>query len=284
MLHKTSEPFSWNNLKQGISIYVNQMKGVNTMDYELKSKVPIITVLYKLYYNNELVGYRVAIRNVQYDMSLETFDLIQADFEPTIHQNLNNPPSPVNLIARGTQLVPEGLQTASEIEYSDFAELVGLKHMVQTDTELKRLYNKYNFEIFDDELPTLVGVEWSKTMHSGAGVCKTRRVNGELVFRIRLSVSYHELNPHEIMDTLVHEMIHVKHPRESHGYNFHREADRINRQHNMNIQVYAHGETKYKYLYTCTNCDQQYTRMRKLNLNRVVCGKCRSKLILMFEN
>ncbi len=35
------------------------------------------------------------------------------------------------------------------------------------------------------------------------------------------------------------------------------------------------------FLYECVNCHHRYPRMRKMNTNRYVCGKCRGKLILL---
>ncbi|WLD95312.1 SprT family protein [Alkalihalobacillus sp. AL-G] len=35
-----------------------------------------------------------------------------------------------------------------------------------------------------------------------------------------------------------------------------------------------------KYIYTCKGCNQRYTRKRKVDTRRFVCGKCSGKLIL----
>lgn len=244
---------------------------------------PHIQLLHTLVHDNEIAGYRVNLRGTDYDISQEDLNLIIHDFNPSRALPSDNPLPTVNLIPRGTLLVPEGLSSASELEYKDFAKLLGFKHMDKTDIELKALYNRYNYEIFNNQLPTNVGVEWSSNMHVTAGICKSRVVHGERLFRISLSSSYHSIND-ELKDTLVHEMIHVKYPKHGHDSYFLNEAHRINTAFGLNIGVYAHGEVQYKYLYECAECSQKYERMKRINTDRAVCGVCRGKLLLIFEN
>lgn len=259
---------------------LQEMKGVSKM---LALKLSTLYVSHKLIYEDNLVGYRIKVRGTDYDVSLDDFNLIMTDFNPTKATNSGKQIPSVTLVSRGNLLVPEGLSSASELQYRDYAKLHGFKNMDKTDVDLKILYNKYNQEVFDGELPTLVGVEWSSNMHVTAGVCKSRIVNGERVFRIVLSRSYHDINA-ELIDTLVHEMIHVKYPRHGHDSYFLNEAHRINTKFGMDITVYAHGDVNYKYLYECSECSQKYERMRRIDTTRNVCGRCRGKLLLIFEN
>ncbi len=41
---------------------------------------------------------------------------------------------------------------------------------------------------------------------------------------------------------------------------------------------------KAKYLYVCTKCDQEFLRVRRLNLRRFACGRCGGKLKLLKQN
>ncbi len=38
---------------------------------------------------------------------------------------------------------------------------------------------------------------------------------------------------------------------------------------------------KKKYTYQCTNCQKLYYRVKRINLKKYVCGKCRHKLVLL---
>lgn len=40
-------------------------------------------------------------------------------------------------------------------------------------------------------------------------------------------------------------------------------------------------EPRYQYLYCCQSCGQQYRRQRKINLQRLVCGRCAGRLKLI---
>lgn len=260
------------------------MKGVLLKMNTTMVQAPAIHTLNNLIYNNELVGYRIKIRGVAFDISLEDYKLINHDMRPQKVTRDDIKPTPIRLVERGTQLVPEGLSEAPELLYRDYARYVGVAHMQKTDTTLKEMYNKYNREVFNNELPTLVAVEWSSKLTVTAGVCKRRVIDGQLVNIIQLSISYHDKNPHELIDTLVHEMIHVKLPDNGHDRVFLAEADRINRQFNMNIGIYAEGDIDYKYLYECSVCSQKYERMRRLNTSKARCGVCRGTIILIFEN
>lgn len=252
-----------------------------------------VTATYSLYQGSTKVGYRIEQGHVKYDITREDYELFLSDLELNnlIYEALNAPK--VQLVERGTLLVPEGLPDAGELSYSDLMVSQGYLQFTNTDTELKIKYNMYNKQIFNNELPVLVPVEWSKRMTRGAGLCKTRQVTskhpvkgfiiGEYTHTVVMGVKYHENNPTEVEDTLVHEMIHVKLPEEIHGAQFHREMNRINREWGMSLTVYAEGEvepTPVKYVYTCEKCNKNYNRRRRLDVTTHYCGVsgCKGRL------
>ncbi|MBB2508877.1 SprT family protein [Staphylococcus cohnii] len=38
-------------------------------------------------------------------------------------------------------------------------------------------------------------------------------------------------------------------------------------------------EDRVRYIYKCSNCGAKYTRIRKVNINKMFCGRCKGKLI-----
>lgn len=233
--------------------------------------------LNRLVFNGQVVGSRLSwIENDEikrvFDIGVDDLHLITKDFGVVVLKS--NKVSDIYLKEKGNQLVPIDAVNVSEMTYGEFAKTMGYYHLANTDVELKKLYNQYNSLCFNNELPILVGVEWSKRMPRGAGVCiqERNRRTGERISIIRLSISYHQRFPNEVVDTLVHEMIHVKHPYENHGPMFLNEMNRLNRQFGFNIKVYATGRATVKYVYACQNCGYEYERVKKLDLNRVRCG------------
>ncbi|PKR76999.1 SprT family protein [Halalkalibacillus sediminis] len=39
-------------------------------------------------------------------------------------------------------------------------------------------------------------------------------------------------------------------------------------------------DTKFNYIYFCKECNKQYSRKRRINLNKYRCGKCRGELLM----
>lgn len=247
--------------------------------------------LFDLVYNGSVVGSRVKYIGKVYDISNDDLRLSLEDF--SINLDFSNSGKYVNLIEKGSLLVPVGQPSADELTYGVISQLKGEPHLAKSDVQLKLAYNQYNKEIFNDRLPRNVCVYWSNRMTADAGVArwKYKRGTGELFdIHIGLSVPYHHKYPNEIKDTLVHEMIHILHPKEGHGMWFHFEKDRINREHNMNITVYSTGHAterkkqKRKYIYACKKCGQEFPRVRrdKNDYKYSECGKtsCKGKIYL----
>lgn len=104
-----------------------------------------------------------------------------------------------------------------------------------------------------------VTIQWSSRMTAAAGKCyPTSRI-------IRLSVPYHRKFPHEIPDTLLHEMIHLIVP--GHGPAFHRWIERI-RAMGGRVRRYATERATPapapRWIYVCTRCRQAIPRQRRL--------------------
>lgn len=246
-------------------------------------------MLHKLVINNEIVGYRIRIRDTEYDISKKDKDLIQEDFDPFFDYVYETKMSTVPLVRKGDLLVPVGLSEAPELTYAGYAKLNGLDYLAKTDTDLKIMYNYYNEQCFFNKLPKLVAVGWDNRLKRTAGVCKRQLDNtfnyNEYIFSIWLSISYHRINPADLVSTLVHEMIHVKYPGLGHGKEFKQEMERLNKEFGFNISVYAHGELEYKYIYECASCRYQYKRIRKIrNVSQYSCSACGGRIYLAFES
>lgn len=104
-----------------------------------------------------------------------------------------------------------------------------------------------------------VTIQWSTRMTAAAGKCyPAARI-------IRLSVPYHRKFPHEIPDTLLHEMIHLIVP--GHGPAFQRWMERI-RAMGGRVRRYATERATPapapRWIYLCTRCRQTIPRLRRL--------------------
>jgi predicted SprT family Zn-dependent metalloprotease len=140
-------------------------------------------------------------------------------------------------------------------------------------TELRRMFDIYNREYFDGELPR-VKINYSKRMLVAGGYFPDRK-------EIRISVKYHTVFPDEVYDTLKHEMIHIVHFK--HDAAFKRMARRIG----ASIRANDHPTLRRppRYVYSCPHCFAEYPRQKRLRM--ASCGQCsrgafdpRYKLIL----
>ena len=258
--------------------------------------------LNKLVFNGQHVGYRVKhdIFGVC-DISLDDLQVIAEDYYTYLRDiqedfysarfNTSSIGGDIHLVDNGGQLVPQNAKNVAELTYAKYCVHKGHSHMEGTDTDLKKMYNHYNKLIFNNQLPKFVKLYWSNRMTRGAGVARWRKRNGVVQQEIALSVPYHQKLPHEIVDTLVHEMIHVKYPREHHGVWFKNEMHRINHEFGMNITIYATEratEKKANYIYACRECGYEYKRVRrhKNDYAFAKCGapSCRGGLYLKQNN
>ncbi len=153
------------------------------------------------------------------------------DLFAAVPENLNRPPMPI---------IAEQLPSA---------------------TELQAMFDLYNSLHFDDQLPR-ARVEYSRRMEHTAGLCIPARL------LIRIGWKYHTLFPDEVVDTLKHEMIHLKH--RHHDRAFRVEAARLN------VSLKARSDPRLqrpaRYVYRCPGCGANFRRQKRLIM--ASCGKC----------
>ena len=89
-----------------------------------------------------------------------------------------------------------------------------------------------------------------------------------------------ELGLEALIGVIKHELCHYHLHQTGGGYR-HRDADFKRLLHQVGGSRFVERMKEPNYLYECTECHHRYPRMRKMNTNRYVCGKCRGKLILL---
>ena len=89
-----------------------------------------------------------------------------------------------------------------------------------------------------------------------------------------------ELGLEALVGVIKHELCHYHLHQTGGGYR-HRDADFKRLLHQVGGSRFVERMKEPNYLYECTACHHRYPRMRKMNTNRYVCGKCRGKLILL---
>ena len=89
-----------------------------------------------------------------------------------------------------------------------------------------------------------------------------------------------ELGLEALIGVIKHELCHY-HLHQSGGGYRHRDADFKRLLHQVGGSRFVERMKEPTFLYECVNCHHRYPRMRKMNTNRYVCGKCRGKLILL---
>lgn len=89
-----------------------------------------------------------------------------------------------------------------------------------------------------------------------------------------------ELGIEALVGVIKHELCHYHLHQTGGGYR-HRDADFKRLLHQVGGSRFVERMKAPTFLYECVNCHHRYPRMRKMNTNRYVCGKCRGKLILL---
>ena len=89
-----------------------------------------------------------------------------------------------------------------------------------------------------------------------------------------------ELGFEALVGVIKHELCHYHLHQTGGGYR-HRDADFKRLLHQVGGSRFVERMKDPNFLYECTACHHRYPRMRKMNTNRYVCGKCRGKLILL---
>lgn len=93
-----------------------------------------------------------------------------------------------------------------------------------------------------------------------------------------------ELGENELVGIIKHELCHYHLHIEGKGYGHgDKEFKELLRRTGSprHCQALPSAEKKYIYEYICTECSYQYKRMRRVNVNKYYCGKCRGKLKLI---
>lgn len=154
--------------------------------------------------------------------------------------------------------------TESSANYDLFSTLpvsaVSGNQELPTARELYRMFDIYNRQYFDRQLPNVI-ISWSKRMLAAGAYYPQKK-------EIRLSEKYHLIFPEEVYDTLKHEMIHILYPR--HDAPFKEKAGQIG----ASIRATAHPSLRRppKYLYICPQCQAEYPRSKRLRM--ASCGRC----------
>lgn len=81
----------------------------------------------------------------------------------------------------------------------------------------------------------------------------------------------------ELIAVIVHELCHYHLHLEGKGHQ-HRDKDFKQLLKKTGGTRYVKRLVDYNYLYRCTKCHMDYYRYRKMDLNKLCCGKCHSKL------
>ena len=89
-----------------------------------------------------------------------------------------------------------------------------------------------------------------------------------------------ELGIEALVGVIKHELCHYHLHQTGGGYR-HRDADFKRLLHQVGGSRFVERMKEPNFLYECTACHHRYPRMRMMNTNRYVCGKCRGKLILL---
>ena len=89
-----------------------------------------------------------------------------------------------------------------------------------------------------------------------------------------------ELGIEALVGVIKHELCHYHLHQTGGGYR-HRDADFKRLLHQVGGSRFVERMKEPNFLYECTECHHRYPRMRKMNTNRYVCGKCHGKLILL---
>ena len=89
-----------------------------------------------------------------------------------------------------------------------------------------------------------------------------------------------ELGLEALIGVIKHELCHY-HLHQSGGGYRHRDADFKRLLHQVGGSRFVERMKEPNFIYECTACHHRYPRMRKMNTNLYVCGKCCGKLILL---
>ncbi|PLS15908.1 SprT family protein [Bacillus sp. M6-12] len=98
---------------------------------------------------------------------------------------------------------------------------------------------------------------------------------------------YDELGMDELVGIIKHELCHYHLHLENKGYK-HRDHDFKELMKQVGAPRFCNTLTSFKarkpravWVYQCSSCGQQFTRKRRINTAKYVCGRCKGKLVLL---
>jgi SprT-like protein len=204
-------------------------------------------------------------------MAAVHYDLFQSEqtLLPGLTPERLTPPAPATLYTKIREqaqpailpetTVPLTAQITSE-SFAVPAEAAGVAGALPDVAELGRMFDRLNWQHFRGKLPPMT-IEYSGRMTSAGSYDPDRKL-------IRIGRKYHEVFPHELEDTLKHEMIHFRHYR--HDAVFKAEAARVG----ASVRASHHPALRRppRYIYVCPKCGLEYPRQKRLRM--ASCGKC----------
>ncbi|KAJ8672503.1 hypothetical protein QAD02_003762 [Eretmocerus hayati] len=182
------------------------------------------------------------------------------------------------------------------LEEADFKAMTyRVKYKSLKEDLCKYLYKLFNEEVFENQLPNDMPIEWSIRLRGTAGKCYNKqsiKTLGNTVRSSRIVLATKVLDsPDRLRDTLIHEMCHaatwlINNVSDGHGVFWKAWAAKarqvfpelppILRCHDYEIQT--------KYTYKCVSCGYSLGRHSKsLDLSRKRCGYCHGKFELLIN-
>jgi predicted SprT family Zn-dependent metalloprotease len=175
------------------------------------------------------------------------------------------------------------------------AMIYKIKYNIMKEELCNVLFKIFNEQVFDNQLPDDMLIEWSARLRGTAGKCYNKQSqkafkNSVRSSRIVLSTKILD-SADRLRDTLIHEMCHaatwlINNVSDGHGTFWKAWANKavkvfpelppISRCHTYEIQT--------KYTYKCVNCGYSIGRHSKsLNLNKKRCGYCHGRFELLIN-
>ncbi|XP_054262924.1 germ cell nuclear acidic protein-like [Macrosteles quadrilineatus] len=152
----------------------------------------------------------------------------------------------------------------------------------------KRLFTLYNKEVFDQQLPSDLLIQWNSRMTSTSGYCYNKRIyrGNEILRSSRIVLSIKILDRADrLRDTLIHELCHaatwiINATSDGHGPIWRSWADKANRRFpELPVIKRCHDYAiSTKFTYKCMSCGYSIGRHSKsLDTERKRCGFCYGK-------
>ena len=139
--------------------------------------------------------------------------------------------------------------------------------------ELQQLTEEISRTSFHREFTHQIG--YNKRLRSSGGRYLLKTGNIEINPLVEQNLGLEAL-----VGVIKHELCHYHLHQTGGGYR-HRDADFKRLLHQVGGSRFVERMKEPAFLYECVDCHHRYPRMRKMNTNRYVCGKCRGKLILL---